>query len=250
MTRHAASDRRALRRPGSSIGLPFNELYYSTAILGGAAVIGGISTYNLEHALRTNFLETRLLNELAERDGMTGLYNRRIFDDYMQRLWRQSRRDGTGGRDHFRRHRLLQDLQRSVRSPSGRRLPEARRQVHRARCQAAVRFRGALRRRRVRAGAVRAARRVRAQRCRSRFAATCSISRSRTRARRRRSTSRSAWVCRCATRDDPQPGGRDPNGRRSALSGQARRPQSRRVQGLRRLDVETGNFRVIQRDLR
>jgi len=81
---------------GIFVGLPFNELYYSTAILGGAAVIGSVSTYNLEHALRTNFLETRLLNELAERDGMTGLYNRRIFDDYMQRLWRQSRRERAG----------------------------------------------------------------------------------------------------------------------------------------------------------
>jgi len=80
---------------GLGIGLPFDALYYSTAILGGAAVIGGISTYNLEYALRTNFLETRLLNELAERDGMTRLYNRRIFDDYMERLWRQSRRERT-----------------------------------------------------------------------------------------------------------------------------------------------------------
>jgi diguanylate cyclase (GGDEF)-like protein len=80
---------------GIVVGLPFDQLYYSTAILGGAAVIGGISTYNLEHALRTNFLETRLLNELAERDGLTGLYNRRIFDDYVERLWRQSRRERT-----------------------------------------------------------------------------------------------------------------------------------------------------------
>jgi diguanylate cyclase (GGDEF)-like protein len=80
---------------GIVVGLPFDQLYYSTAILGGAAVIGGISTYNLEHSLRTNFLETRMLNELAERDGLTGLYNRRIFDDYVERLWRQSRREGT-----------------------------------------------------------------------------------------------------------------------------------------------------------
>jgi diguanylate cyclase (GGDEF)-like protein len=78
---------------GIFVGLPYDALYYSTAILGGAAVIGGISTYNLEFALRTNFLETRLLNDLAQRDGMTGLYNRRIFDDYMARLWRQSRRE-------------------------------------------------------------------------------------------------------------------------------------------------------------
>src|SRR5512145_1788139 len=78
---------------GIVVGLPFDALYYSTAILGAAAVIGGISAYNLEHALRTNFLETRVLNELAERDGMTGIYNRRIFDDYVERLWRQSRRE-------------------------------------------------------------------------------------------------------------------------------------------------------------
>jgi diguanylate cyclase (GGDEF)-like protein len=81
---------------GIVVGTPFDALYYSTAILGGAAVIGGISAYNLEYALRTNFLETRVLNELAERDGMTGLYNRRIFDDYVERLWRQSRRESTG----------------------------------------------------------------------------------------------------------------------------------------------------------
>jgi diguanylate cyclase (GGDEF)-like protein len=78
---------------GYALGLPANQLAYSTAILGTAAVIGGISAYNLEHALRTNFLETRLLNELAERDGLTGLYNRRMFDDFIRRIWRQSRRE-------------------------------------------------------------------------------------------------------------------------------------------------------------
>jgi diguanylate cyclase (GGDEF)-like protein len=78
---------------GSLLGLPLGELFYMTAILGTVAVIGGISTYNLEHAVRTNFLETRLLNELAERDGLTGLYNRRIFDDFIRRLWRQSQRE-------------------------------------------------------------------------------------------------------------------------------------------------------------
>lgn len=79
---------------GLVVGLPFDMLSYMTAILGAAAVIGGIAAYNLEYALRTNFLETRQLNELAERDGMTGLYNRRIFDDYVHRIWRQSRREG------------------------------------------------------------------------------------------------------------------------------------------------------------
>lgn len=78
---------------GIVLSEPLNELFYMTAILATATVIGAISTYNLEHALRTNFLETRLLNELAERDGLTGLYNRRIFDDFIKRLWRQSRRE-------------------------------------------------------------------------------------------------------------------------------------------------------------
>jgi diguanylate cyclase (GGDEF)-like protein len=78
---------------GHVVGLPLGQLYYSTAMLATTAVIGGISTYNFEHALRTNFLETRLLNELAERDGLTGLYNRRMFDDFMRRVWRQSRRE-------------------------------------------------------------------------------------------------------------------------------------------------------------
>ena len=78
---------------GLVVGLPADQLYYSTTILVTTAVIGAISTYNFEHALRTNFLETRLLNELAERDGLTGLYNRRMFDDYIRRVWRQSRRE-------------------------------------------------------------------------------------------------------------------------------------------------------------
>jgi diguanylate cyclase (GGDEF)-like protein len=78
---------------GLALGLPLSELFYMTAILATSNMIGAISTYNLEHAVRTNFLETRLLNELAQRDGLTGLYNRRIFDDYVRRIWRQSRRE-------------------------------------------------------------------------------------------------------------------------------------------------------------
>jgi diguanylate cyclase (GGDEF)-like protein len=78
---------------GLFMELPSSLLLYSTAILATAAVIGSLSAYNLEFALRTNFLETRILNELAERDGLTGLYNRRIFDDLMRRVWRQARRE-------------------------------------------------------------------------------------------------------------------------------------------------------------
>jgi diguanylate cyclase (GGDEF)-like protein len=34
-----------------------------------------------------------MLNDLAERDGLTGLYNRRRYDKDVEKLWRQSRRD-------------------------------------------------------------------------------------------------------------------------------------------------------------
>jgi diguanylate cyclase (GGDEF)-like protein len=42
---------------------------------------------------RTRFIEQRKLNDLAERDGLTGLYNRRQFDALAGSLWQQARRD-------------------------------------------------------------------------------------------------------------------------------------------------------------
>ena len=79
---------------GALGGQSFAELAYSAALLGSATCAALATTYKLEHVIRTSFLETRVLHELAERDGMTGLYNRRIFDDYAKRVWRQSQREG------------------------------------------------------------------------------------------------------------------------------------------------------------
>ncbi len=89
---------------------------------------------------------------------MTGLYNRRIFDDYIERLWRQSRRERTSVAiifvdiDFFKVYNDLYGHQ------AGDDCLKTCGEVHRARRQAAVRFRGALRRRRVRARPLRAAR--------------------------------------------------------------------------------------------
>ena len=77
------------------LGLGIQMTFHTTAMYAVAALISTHLSYNREHALREHYLETRLLNELAERDGLTGLYNRRIFDSFMRRVWRQSRRDET-----------------------------------------------------------------------------------------------------------------------------------------------------------
>ena len=55
--------------------------------------IGWFCCYQLEHYARQSFLESKVLSQLAERDGLTGLHNRRSFDQYIERIWRQSRRE-------------------------------------------------------------------------------------------------------------------------------------------------------------
>jgi diguanylate cyclase (GGDEF)-like protein len=56
--------------------------------------IGAIVCYSLERANRTNFLESQLLMETARRDGLTGIANRRTFDEHVDRVWAQAAREG------------------------------------------------------------------------------------------------------------------------------------------------------------
>lgn len=73
--------------------LPTQEIIFSGLTLLGVNLIGAYCCFQLESALRQAFLESRMLNDLAERDGLTGLYNRRRYDKEVDRLWRQSRRE-------------------------------------------------------------------------------------------------------------------------------------------------------------
>ncbi|MFQ5634486.1 MAG: diguanylate cyclase domain-containing protein [Gammaproteobacteria bacterium] len=70
-----------------------SEAAFSSSMLLVVNVIGGFCCYQLESTVRRSFLESKVLSQLAERDGMTGLYNRRSFDEYIGRIWRQSRRE-------------------------------------------------------------------------------------------------------------------------------------------------------------
>jgi diguanylate cyclase (GGDEF)-like protein len=75
---------------------------YQIALLFMINGIGAISCYQIEGTTRRSFLEslelaelTKELKTLAEIDPLTGLNNRRTYETYIDRLWRQARRDGT-----------------------------------------------------------------------------------------------------------------------------------------------------------
>lgn len=55
-----------------------------------ACTIGG---RHVEQWSRTAFLESHLVEELAQHDALTGTKNRRVFDEYLVRLWQQAIED-------------------------------------------------------------------------------------------------------------------------------------------------------------
>ncbi|HEY4367870.1 MAG TPA: GGDEF domain-containing protein [Steroidobacteraceae bacterium] len=77
----------------TAAGLPAAQMMIDTSVLISTNIIGAIVCYSLEQTRRTSFLEEQLLIEAARRDGLTGIYNRRVFDDHIDRLWPQAIRD-------------------------------------------------------------------------------------------------------------------------------------------------------------
>jgi diguanylate cyclase (GGDEF)-like protein len=83
---------------------------YEIFVLTFANMIGATVCYTLEKANRTSFLEARLLSETASRDGLTGIYNRRMLDEHLDTVWQQATRDHVPVAvllvdiDHFKRY--------------------------------------------------------------------------------------------------------------------------------------------------
>ena len=83
---------------------------YQIVFMCAANAVGAYGGYFLEYSTRTTFLVHALLNELAERDGLTGLYNRRTLNSHLDKVWRQAVRDGRElavamiDVDHFKRY--------------------------------------------------------------------------------------------------------------------------------------------------
>lgn len=76
-----------------SVAMPAPELVHYLCALLIASVICAMGAYSLEHARRTAWLEARMLAEHALHDGLTGIHNRRRFDEHLQRVWQQGRRE-------------------------------------------------------------------------------------------------------------------------------------------------------------
>jgi diguanylate cyclase (GGDEF)-like protein len=73
---------------------PISTIYVkSLLVLGITAAMSATVYYDVERSARRNFLEDALIAEMVERDGLTGLMNRRALDGYLLRVWQQAQRD-------------------------------------------------------------------------------------------------------------------------------------------------------------
>jgi diguanylate cyclase (GGDEF)-like protein len=78
---------------GFALQLPGREFAYDALAMLAANVFGASVVYMHEKTSRMRFLEACLLHEMVARDGLTGIQNRRMFDQHIQRVWQQAVRD-------------------------------------------------------------------------------------------------------------------------------------------------------------
>jgi diguanylate cyclase (GGDEF)-like protein len=76
-----------------SIGMAGEVLLSNALFLALANVVGSVGSYSLEYATRQSFLAHGILQDLAEKDYLTGLFNRRAFTECAERSWKQAQRD-------------------------------------------------------------------------------------------------------------------------------------------------------------
>lgn len=94
---------------GTVLGVAPEDLMFAASVLVATGLMCVLSAGRVERLVRTSHVETQLLNDIAERDGLTGLYNRRMFDALTRRLWQQAQRDSESLQiilvdiDHFKR---------------------------------------------------------------------------------------------------------------------------------------------------
>jgi len=79
---------------GTMLQLPGLEFGYDGISLVAVNIFCASVVYMHEKTSRLRFLEAGLLREMVARDGLTGIHNRRMFDQHIQRNWLQGVREG------------------------------------------------------------------------------------------------------------------------------------------------------------
>ena len=85
-------------------------LAHTLFFLCATVAIGSSACWHLEYADREQFLQGRLMEEMAERDSLTGLLNHGAFMSHGQRAWKQAAREGKplglliADIDHFKQY--------------------------------------------------------------------------------------------------------------------------------------------------
>jgi diguanylate cyclase (GGDEF)-like protein len=78
---------------GTVLMLPGREFSHDALAILATNLFGASVSYMHEKTSRMSFLEACLLRELVARDGLTGIQNRRMFDQHIARVWQQAMRE-------------------------------------------------------------------------------------------------------------------------------------------------------------
>lgn len=76
------------------VGLAASTAALSCLFLTALAVACIVATRHLDKQSRKSFLESRRIVELSEHDALTGVKNRRVFDEQLDRLWQRAVTEG------------------------------------------------------------------------------------------------------------------------------------------------------------
>ncbi|HEY5810984.1 MAG TPA: GGDEF domain-containing protein [Povalibacter sp.] len=75
-------------------GLDGGQRTFDLAVVLLAGALGAAVHYSLQKSVRHNYLSTQLMSESLNRDALTGIHNRRMFDEHATRMWQQGTRAG------------------------------------------------------------------------------------------------------------------------------------------------------------
>lgn len=91
------------------LGYGSRQVIRSLVSLTSANLLGATAAFAMEESIRSDFLTRLRLTHMAERDGLTSLFNRRHLDEHLERVHRQAARDQNDiavaliDVDHFKR---------------------------------------------------------------------------------------------------------------------------------------------------